>query len=246
MTDYTAQAFALRGQGQRTIPSHTHTETDVAALVADLAASVHGGGSSYPVGSIDDPSNWTANLGVDYEFNATSSSLPSGWSWLNQGPASYNENWGAGSVSLPGGVAAGIHGVTRSLPTAPFTVTTKLNTVGMGGQFQKGGLILSDGTNVAGFWQTKGDGAVAVEYYSAPASYTSAYFGWTTTPKLPSYLRIIYTSASDVSFLIGDGADFMPVASSVTLGFTPTSIGFGATTETGSPIVTSCHWFRVR
>jgi hypothetical protein len=64
----------------------------------------------------------------DQEFQAETSSLPSGWSWFNQGSSTYAETLGAGAVKVPQENAGWqFRGVVRAVPAgSSWTVTFKI------------------------------------------------------------------------------------------------------------------------
>ena len=53
---------------------------------------------------------------ADYEFNGSGSSLPTGWSWVNQGTSTYAEANGYGSLDFQAGGADESRGIVRAVP----------------------------------------------------------------------------------------------------------------------------------
>lgn len=73
------------------------------------------------------PDNLPNPSAYDYEFNAETSSLPSGWSWANQGTASYLEGSGSGAITFPVSSGFAVRGLARVVPSeSTWTATAKM------------------------------------------------------------------------------------------------------------------------
>lgn len=223
-------------------------------------------GSFTPVGGGKYNPDWPppASLTYGYEFQASSSSLPSGWSWFNQSGSAYLEGSGAGLLTPAGGNWTGI---TRTLPTPPFTLITKLrfsqymNT----SDFVKGGILITDGTKIIGFSvggevptisatsTLGGTTGTAVEYFTNNATFSSSLQNWAVAAEPCYWFKIVYTSHANVSFYASaDGIGWYGVAVSQNLSgsyLTPNAIGFGCNGFSAhAPISApqlSCQYFRI-
>lgn len=172
------------------------------------------------------------------EFSGSGSSLPSGWSWLNQGSATYSEGSGVGTVALAAG-SSGVNwrGIVTTPPSAStFTVVAK-RLATFGGSGDRGsGLILRDSVS---------DKCLTWYYYSTGASNEQHVVTWTATlggtPTIRSsnisagsqhqFLRIVKNSASSWDFARStDGVSWTTQLSAFDVGavFTPDQIGFVA------------------
>lgn len=194
----------------------------------------------------------SGSLGFDYEFNATTASIPSGWSWLNQGTTTYSEGSGSGVLNLPAS-SDNVRGLTQPIPTAPFTITSKiiLDTPLFTAAYFNAGLLLTDGTKciLLGIGSNVGN-SINVASYTTPSVFNATVAGWYAMEINPMYLRIVYTSATNASFLVSsDGVGWSTVVGAVNLqgtyGLTPTAIGWYGDTPTVA-IAASCQFFRVR
>jgi hypothetical protein len=68
-----------------------------------------------PLATSDDSINNPTNQPEDYEFGESTSDLPSGWTWYNQGGATYSEGAGAGVIIVPTGTMQ-VRGIVRDIP----------------------------------------------------------------------------------------------------------------------------------
>jgi len=198
----------------------------------------------------------TAYTGHDYEFNAVSSSPPSGWAWVNQGSATYTERFGGGVINYPAGASINWRMLMQSVTGLPSTWTAyaKLNGMGTFSADCFFGLTLYDGTKVIDFSR----------YVSTPGTryYVSQWTNVNTYSSSPLsavqrgpmfedniYIRITKNSATSYDFAVSsDGVGWITLlaAYNVSAYMTPTHLGFG-TSNTGSmDSVATCHWFRVR
>jgi len=188
---------------------------------------------------------------ADYEFNATSSSLPTGWSWFNQGTSTYSEAKGAGVLLAQTG--SGVNrGIVQSLPAgSSWTVTAKVTATG-GSQGANGwgvaGICLrSSGDTKLSVFGYQDDGKVAGYRYTG-----DTYSADILTPITPAgqvfnggYLRIVRNSSTSYDLAYSrDGVTWSTVVSAHNpTGFhTPDQVGFFL--RLGAAQL-AAHWFRV-
>lgn len=207
--------------------------------------------------SVDDPGLWSADLGFDYEFEGSSSSLPSGWSWVNQGSATYQEDYGAGVLASPSSASSFTwRAIVRSLSgaAASWTATVKLPWIGGRGADSYGALLLrqsSDGKMVTLGTPSSVTGGWYIDKWTTATAYNSSFVSNKTTAhiRVYEYLRIRKNSASSWDFLVSpDGLSWFPIGSAIDVGayMTPDQIGFGTENHNSETVSASCHWLRLR
>lgn len=133
-----------------------------------VPATPAGGGGSLPTGgtagqvltkqsSTDGDADWQTPSGgssvdtppvspgsIDYEFDGTTSSLPSGWSWNNQGSATWDEADDKAVMACPS-QAYNIHSIRRAVPAgSAWQVTAKFSLHAVATNTVQGGLLLAD------------------------------------------------------------------------------------------------------
>lgn len=229
--------------------------------IVDIIGWMNGGLATDGTGTIDSTvpfakpnPDWpppSGNLGDDYEFNATTSTLPSGWSWINQGSATYNEANGLGVIGLPSSADSDFHGITRTLPTPPFTATVKI----LASSYQSNnansinvhGIGLTDGTKILAL--LNGGGAQVLQYYTSPTAWSANEVGYGYAEDRAYYLQMDYHSSSNVDFnLSADGFNFIPVASGYNASslLTPSGLVLGSVLFSSSIGAMAMQFFRVR
>lgn len=210
---------------------------------------------------IDDPADtlWSGGLGYDVEFatDDNSGTLPTGWSWFNQGTATYVQQFGAGILSHPGvGSGDDLKGIGRNLSGWPstWTATAKVIGSGFGAPVATYGLFLRETATgkIVLIGQQGGSGneqAVVTRWNSSTSFNSSA----TAASALSSmnYFRIRKNSATSYDFYASaDGVGWGPIllANNVTtfLAGTIDQIGVIAHRQSGAGLAVACHWFRVR
>lgn len=212
-----------------------------------------------PVLSPDDPVAFAAHygpgIGYDVEFDGSGTSLPSGWSWVNQGAATYEERLGAGVISLPVS-ANNMRGIMRALPSeSTWTAYAKVS-----------GLFPNNGTNAAvtfAMRESATDEIAMLRHTSVTAStlgtvrynttgmsgganistsYSTAYTG-------RDYFRIKRNSATSYDFAWStDGLTWAVIDAARDLSgfFTPDQIGILSNVDVSLDTKVAVHWFRVR
>jgi hypothetical protein len=197
----------------------------------------------------------------DQEFDriGVNSTLPTGWSWVGQGSATYEEQYGWGSIVTPGySPTSGYQHwmVVRSLPSAAtWTATAKI-----AGAFPKSATA-GAGSNPTMLLRESTTGKfITIEpRQHLSALYSVTYTGPTTGGAVltspawvatigPQYLRFARTATSTYVLSASmSGSTFVPFYT-WTSSFTPNQVGFGAAQEIGplGAAVAHCDWLRVR
>jgi hypothetical protein len=236
--------------------------TDGYVLTADGAGGAAweavpaGGGAGT---TVDDPDTFDAvygaDLGYDVEFDGSGSSLPSGWSWLNQGAATFAERLGAGTLSFPAASGDNIRGLYRALPTestwqaiAKLSVTTgtPASTATIAGMFLREAAS-SELTFAEVLFTTTPK--YEVIRMNSPTSFNAASTSVTGQALSTFYMRVKRNSATSYDFSISaDGIGWYTYASAhnPSAFMTADGLGFGASFNNNIVGALSCHWFRVR
>jgi hypothetical protein len=209
--------------------------------------------------TVDDPSQWSGSTSDDEEFNATSSSLPSGWSWMNQGPATNDEKRGWGGLLVVGNGSYNTRGIYKAEPSASsYEAVFKLAwaIVGVGGSpsAQCGVFLRHSGSGKLVQYAIYSSNNLGIETANSATSY-SGNTGLATTPYQPfgqMFMRIKKNSATSYNFGIsGDGVHFVDTSSTYNpqtfFGGAVTDIGFHLnSTNTGLNGTIACEYLRVR
>lgn len=217
-------------------------------------------------GPLDDIAAFNARFGstviYDYEFDATSTSLPSGWSWVNQGAATYREYEGCGLLTWPRGSGYNLRHIVRTPPAeAAWVMVVKLATFHTTGDFSGIGIILGQSSNNRCMWLPFVDSARGVlTGFRFTGSNLSGYnltpaYGhpFHQTNGLTMYLALRKNTPTsyDVSYSF-DGETFQTVeaGSNLTtfLDGTIDRLGIGTFTEwnSGQPRFAHLDWVRIR
>lgn len=215
---------------------------------------------------VDDPATWEPANAADYEFDASpmsgSASLPSGWSWLNQGTSTYEEKFGAGKIrpEITANPSGEIRGIERALPASTWVATFKLATL-LGSNLNGEGVLVflrdSSSGHLGGmrFYKDADHGMMIDTVHwndtSGSAGANWAAVGGHTAGAPVTYLRIRRNSPTSYDFQAsGDGICWVDVdmARDVTgVVATPDKIGFAAVIAQATfQFELACHWFRVR
>lgn len=209
------------------------------------------------VDDLDRPGAWGTGLGFDYEFDATTSSLPSGWAWVNQSTATYAEANGAGVIHLPNGASTSYRGITRSLSGAPATYDAYLKTFMAAREinFRGTALVLRESSSgklvVFALAHVNAQLQTACDKYTNPTTYAGTSFGVNLNMGgEPKYLRIRKNSTSSYDFMVSpDGRAWFihTAAGDVGAFMTPDEIGWMGDCEGNtSDAEMSAEWFRLR
>lgn len=194
---------------------------------------------------------------ADYEFSSNSTSLPSGWSWVNQGSATYNETLGIGALDLPGGGADESRHIVQNIPAAgSFTLIVKFYHISPGsGLFQSRHIVLRDSATdkqMRFSLVIAASPELVVDYYSNNTTFSNrrgaavVLQGDSISAGVP-YVKIVKNSATSWDWYVSqDGVGWLPIHSAINVStdLTPNQIGIGANMRTARTIV-SAHHFRV-
>lgn len=101
--------------------------------------------------SVDSPADFIVTNGAasafDYEFEGATTSLPSGWSWLNQGAATYTEALGAGVVAVPTSAGYNWRGLVQTITGTSWLATCKLTMAGVSAADLYFGMLLRESSS---------------------------------------------------------------------------------------------------
>lgn len=204
--------------------------------------------------TVDQP--WGGDLGYDYEFDGIGSTLPSGWSWVNQGGAVYNEQFGAGAISVSETSAWNWRMITRAFPAGTWTATAKVCVNNRASNTAAGtlyaGLILresSSGKQLSFGYSNEIMSLYVLRWSSATTEAATVGSTYNHGPATAWYLRIRRNSSTSYDYeMSADGRVFVPIVSAndPTANLTPDQIGFGVANNSGVMAGISCEWFRVR
>lgn len=199
----------------------------------------------------------TGITSYDVEFNtADTTSLPSGWSWVNQETASYRERFGAGTLTVPS-AALEIRGIVRALPSESTWTATMWATGSQIGNAASDaelfGLILRDSAtgknamlrraSTSGVITTKS----ANDNFGTAANFSAARFTY-ANGLLGFRVKRNSATSYDFQFSADGGISWSDVdmARDMSAHFTPDQIGFFALQSLGWQCEYSIHSFRVR
>lgn len=189
----------------------------------------------------------------DYEFNATAASLPTGWSWANQGTSTYAEAKGYGSVAFQAGGSDELRAIVRAVPagaawTATFHAPVALRVAS--GTVPSRALVLRDSASgkVTAFTQLT-DQTTIVDYYTNPTTWSSRPGAALTVFNAPllEYVRVVKNSATSWDFAVSpDGTTWVTTHSAINVSthMTPDQIGIGVNSRT-NPLALGVDWYRV-
>lgn len=207
----------------------------------------------------DDPFAWGEDLGFDYEFENVGTSLPSGWSWMNKGGATYVERMGGGYVALPQSNSENWRGIVNSLNGAPdsWVIVAKLSWVLPVANYSRVGLIVHDttGGRMAFMGCANDNPLVAENWQSVSSAGTGSTIGTATSSHGflagHGYFKIQKNSSTSYDFAYSSNCTgWRTIGSGVNLStnMTPNAFGFAASTSsnTANPGGVTCHWIRLR
>jgi hypothetical protein len=215
-----------------------------------------GGGGSGAGSRVDDPADtlWSGSTTYDVEFDTDTTSLPSGWSWVNQGSMTYEQKFGMAVLLHPttttGGAA--IRGITRSLPAgSTWTATIKLNlSTRPTGNTILGFALRDSATGKMQLFglQYSGGQRVHCSNWNSATSF-SADVQNDAAGDYPRYLRIKRNSSTSYEFeqsMDGVAWTAFRSAHNPTTFVTPDQIGLVVYQGDVNKVGTTVEWFRVR
>lgn len=204
--------------------------------------------------TVDDPYLWTAHAdNQEFDRSGEPTTLPDGWTWVNQGTATYVERHGAGVVDVPIASAQSRY-LVRDLP-ADATWEAYFKTSGLrratGGRI---GVCLHETASgeFVNLYQYEKVTNVSVATFTAHSTFGTSLAD--VDPGLMSdpvtYWRIKKNSATSFDFAASpDGLCWGTVLAGYdpTAFFTPNKIGFVVTSPDGTvPVRMAAHWYRVK
>lgn len=157
----------------------------------------------------------------------------SGWSWVNQGTGTVEDNTD-GSIYLYAPALAGDNARirARSIPTAPFTLDVCLWLYQAKADFNQAGILVRESSTgkFISFTNTHinsaGGFTFEVNAYNSPTSFNSNYVRRVIFPINPVYLRIEDDSTNRIYSYSGNGVNFIRLYSHARTKFcTPDEIG---------------------
>lgn len=240
---------------------HAHSGTYVAGG-NDVVVADGGTGASTAAGAqtnlgvagnrVDSPPS--APNAADYEFEATATSLPSGWSWVNQGAASYDESLGAGVITTVAdnlSAAPAWRGIARNLPAgSTWTIKTKMTLTAMQGTvgtFAGLGLRESGTGELSIIYLRAQPSHYGVSRYSSPSAFSAdvaAQAGRVTSPA-SMYFAIRKNSATSFDWMVShDGIGWLTLAAAndSSAFFTPDQLVLISESDVVGKV--SYHWLR--
>lgn len=200
-------------------------------------------------------------LGYDYEFDSVdTTSIPSGWSWGNQGDSTYREIAGQGRLwgAPTGGTTASEEThrmLLRGRPSeSSWDAVVKLTHMSEQGNWSRAGVCLRNSSG--GNYVLAGRALGGSDLGKCQLNLWSGFGSFSSEPVqrsfsfVPTYFRVIQYSTTSMDFLMSaDGVTFYGLY----FGFDPSSesydqIGFytGLRTDSYDWSVASASWFRVR
>lgn len=195
-------------------------------------------------------SSWGSTLGYDVEFEEDTSSLPSGWSWLNQGSSTYEQKFGRAVLTLQNSTT-NLRGLVRNIPTeSTWTLTVKANLQTLDLDYCGGFIgIHESGTSETAAWGAQRNGGLRISY-STWTSLTAA-----SHPLLAAdarvqfipYWRLRRNSSTSYDFQISfDGIAWQTIDAARNPSFlTPDKIFIGGFSAGQAPVITF-DWLRIR
>ena len=258
----------LNAAGNREVVSCTaHGASAGTATISALAQS-HDDGEDYVVAFIssdmvpDIHRPWGGDLGLDYYFNREgSTSLPSGWSWVNQSTSTYIENFGVGSIKIPASASSSARAIVHSLSGYPSTWQVTAHLVGLLPQTnysQVGLLMIESGAKIFDFIGISAAGVAAGEptyrtqSYTNPTTFNTNVGGGEFFPSHNSmFVRITKNSSTSYDFQLSpDGVQWfdLDMARNPSSYFTsaPTDIGFFVNSSANKVCIGGCKLWTVR
>lgn len=170
------------------------------------------------------------------EFNGTSLN-PSRWTWLNQNGATATEANSLLTLTAPASAVNSMNGITQSVPSTPWTVVLKVNSVDLIpiNPYAVSGLVLGDSTGrlitfALSYRDSDADLGLSVDYWlTATTYYGISPFPASAMPRhFPWWLKVQDDGTSLNFSFSGTGSVYTPVVSVPRTAFLssgPTSVG---------------------
>lgn len=204
-----------------------------------------------PGGGSSDPDDGETLAGADdYNFTATSTSLPAGYSYLNStANLTWDERNGKGNLTYAGGAFNFVRGVYRSLPGTFNTCTIRFSLV----QFSTGSddfiIFLQDSSsNKIVDLALRASGGTRLHRFNSSTSFSAeSSTALAAGPLRDVYMKIVKNSSTSWDFKFGVQREvFHTLYNFNVTGFatTPDRIGFGFVTEGGGSQMASVDYIK--
>lgn len=202
-------------------------------------------------GYYDFASIYGVDQGYDYEFNATTTSLPSGWNWINQGTSTYEEGFGYG-VMVPE-IAGSLYDwriLVQSLPVGDWTAWASVTGESLFGDYSPG-LVFRDSSTGAFAQIMVNYNTNSADWYFATwddeFTYVTTIAYGTIRGSQIKYIKA-ETIGSDMNiYFSADGIGWIKAVSTWTMTMTFDQIGFGATNSHFTErTYVGLRWLRIR
>lgn len=252
LTAYTAGAMTgtiVRGKESSTGIAHASGDKVVCSLTA---RDLHYSGSRFD--NPDDPL-WGADLGYDLEFEldtAAGSTLPSGYSWVNQGTSTFEQKWGKGILrGQTDGFNEEHRMIVRAIPTeTSWSAIWKMHYTATHTNWQRAGMVLrqSSSGKFTQFGRVFGNSGwpndVSINDWTNTTTFSGGEVHDNTYPGAP-YFRIDKASGGSYDFLVSyDGLSWDMFVQAKTPFATYDQIGF--VNRGSNAIPTVIDWLRIR
>ena len=209
--------------------------------------------------TLDNPGSWSTANASDQEFDASSSTPPSGWATFNGTGVTYTEGYGAGLISFAGVSTINLRGVVETMPAASaWEATMKLSMGALqttSGNPRGVGLVLRENSTAKSvFLGTSDDFNLRLLPWTSDTANGADLVtgGSVRISTFPSYYRLRRNSSTSYdSEWSADGISWhqLDLARNLSTQFTtaPDRLGFAAYGATSTTrIQATCHWLRVR
>lgn len=202
-----------------------------------------------------DPDSYpTSANAADYEFDVlNTSSLPAGWSWMNQGTSTYLEDQGWGGIIIPSQGSDNIRAIMRAVPAAStYTITWKLAMAGKNANSLYGGPLFRDsvgGKSWGYYWRH--DGTIGGVEFSNNTSVASTFGTINQVQGFTSsimYFRVKKNSATSFDLQYSpNGVHWLDVqlARNESGFVVADTVGFYANPSNNAQSLIACEFFRV-
>lgn len=251
-----APAAPSAGRQKEFIDSADHKVKRInsAGAVTTVEGGSSGGGSGASRFDTATDTLWGTDLGYDAEFDTDTSSLPSGWAWLNQGTATYQQAFGAALLADTG--TSQLRGIEQNIPAgSSWVAVTKILLPPKPANFRNAGIYIRDGATGKLTWYSIGHTSgvtmgvsVQIDNWTNSTTYSASALAGSAPVHNLAYLAVRKNSATSWDFLgSADGlswANFDLARNISTFTASPSKIGLAWSTPDATRM--SAHWFRVR
>lgn len=214
-----------------------------------LTAWDHAGMGRHPRNLID----WLDAFGTPiytHEFEGDTSSLPSGWSWVNQSTSTYAEKMGVGVLALPSAGSNNQRYIVRTAPSTPYTIEGMFSLGMRYVNYAEGGIFLRESSTGRFVILTRNNTPRVINSrWTNTTTFSAETTSHANVPRQhPFWLRVRVNSVSSMDFEYSyDGVTWSILSSATDHSsfLTVDEIGWGGQTTNSFPIQIACHYFRV-